>query len=397
MNFEHVVKEELQIHRDVESSLRHGARFFNPFPGKPVALPLSGLFLFDPSVSLKLAGHPLRGLITELGDESLYKRFERTMKGAQAANIGLIRDLLGRLPADAANLAEMRAAADGDVQAQQRMQAMGIWEAYFKGGIGEEEQLTLHRTHILEIERASAEPHNLVRQGRLAEAMEHLARDPLTTRFFWPEAKTIFNHAANERQLVPLQASLAIEVHLSCLVAWDVELQLDGCSTTGSLLRDVLPSTESPGCNPTSLFFRWLKREVGASSMKALLEHPKARGLSLDIVTLKRWSRGSHHPSITWLRPLMRAFFGDAEYAPAWSRYWGAKHLNMLGFLAQQLSERTAAAKGAEQRSALLPWPAFPFGYTSFEEWGQARYGYWLAYHQQKSTRGREGQAGPSN
>ncbi len=386
------MKEELQIHAQAaESSLRHSARFFNPFPGKPAALPLSGLFLFDPSVSLKLAGHPLRSLIAEIGDESLYKRFERTMRGTQAANISLVRDLLGRLPADAANFQEMRAAADGDVQAQQHMQAMGIWEAYFRGAFGEKEQLTLHRRHILEIERASTEPHNLVRQGRLAEAMEHLASDPLMTRFFWPEATAIFNRAAYEKQLVPLQASLAMEVHLSCLVAWDVELQLGECSTTGSLLRDVLPSAESPGCNPTSLFFRWLKREVAAKSMQSFLEHPKARGLSLDIVTLKRWSRGSHHPSVTWLRPLVGAFFGDADYAPAWSRYWGAKHLNMLGYLAQQLSERVAAVQGTGQESALLPWPAFPFGYTSFEEWGQARCGYWLAYHHRK------GQACPSN
>lgn len=55
-------------------------RFINPFDGRAKALELSGLFLFDPTVEMKLSGNPLRALYVEMEKESLYKRLERAAK-----------------------------------------------------------------------------------------------------------------------------------------------------------------------------------------------------------------------------------------------------------------------------------------------------------------------------
>jgi hypothetical protein len=145
----------------------------------------------------------------------------------------------------------------------------------------------------------------------------------------------------------------------------------------------VIPSSLDIGKNPTSLFFSYLKKSIGVKSMNSLLEHPKAKNLSLDMTTLKRWSAGTHHPDPVWLRPLVKAFFGDADYAPVWNRYWAAKNLNLIGHLGQTVSERACHFKGTDEEINLLPWPDYPFGFSGFEEWAAARYPFWLDYHRE--------------
>ncbi len=320
-----------------KQSFEKAVRFYNPFPGKPAPLQLSGLFLFDPSVILKLSGYPFRSLMAELGGEALYKRYERFIKGAHPASVSMFHDLLDKIPAAAStSLSELKAALEGDVAAQAHVNAMGLWECFFRGAHGSE-QPPRHHVHILALERACAPAQRLVLDNKMLEAVEQLSTDPLMSRFLWPEASAIFRRARDTAGLVLLQASLAIELHLSCIAAWDVELCTKR-STGDSFICDVLPGADLSGRNPTALLFRWLMREAGCKSITALHAHPKANGLSLDMVTLKRWSSGSHHPSVTWLRLLVGALFDDADYLPAWARYWGAKHLNMLGFLAQHLS-----------------------------------------------------------
>ncbi|WP_454741362.1 hypothetical protein [Cupriavidus necator] len=219
----------------------------------------------------------------------------------------------------------------------------------------------------------------------MVEAVEQLSADPLMSRFLWPEASAIFQRAKDAKGLAPLQASLVMELHISCITAWDVELGTKS-STGDSFICDVLPGADLSGRNPTALLFRWLMREAGCKSIAALHAHPKASGISLDMLTLKRWSSGSHHPSVTWLRLLVGALFEDADYLPAWARYWGAKHLNMLGFLSQRLSA-IACRLGADAEQ-YRPWPSYPFGHNSYGAWVQARYPYWLDYHRRQRAQG---------
>lgn len=48
-------------------------RFINPFGGRAKALELSGLFLFDPTVEMKLGGTPLRSLYVEMAKSSCWR------------------------------------------------------------------------------------------------------------------------------------------------------------------------------------------------------------------------------------------------------------------------------------------------------------------------------------
>ena len=360
------------------------ARYYNPFPGKPIPLQLSGLFLLDPSVEMKLAGHSFRALFSEIAEESLYKRLERTMQGKQAAKLSLVEDLLGKMPQHPA-LDDLRAAARGDEIAQVRLDSQGPWETFAKAATITEGAYSAKAAHFIAIERACAEPQRAIKQGDFSLATEQLINDPLMSRFLWPEALVILRGCSKKTGLLSLQASGCIEVLLSALAAWDTEIEKSYGREADSRFSCILPCPQNPGKNGTSLFFGWLKERVGATSISGLLSHRKATELSLDLGTLKRWSSGSHHPDPVWLRLLVLAFFGDANDKEVWTRYWAAKYLNFIGFIAQQCSGRARQFIGTQSEKILAPWPVFPFGYTSFDTWCQARYPYWLEYHRQNT------------
>jgi hypothetical protein len=206
--------------------------------------------------------------------------------------------------------------------------------------------------------------------------------------FLWPEVVEAMGQCNTLLQLLPAQAAVAIEVLLSYLAAADAEL----ASEDESAFICLLPSRRAPGKNPTSRFFAYLRDAMEVKSLQALLDHPKASRLSLDMATLKRWSAGSHCPDPAWLRPVVKGFFGDASHSPVWNRYWGARYLNLTGYLAQTVVEKVQSPSlTPDQVLALRPWPAYPFGHKDCESWMQARYPYWFDYHlKQKRLLGRE-------
>jgi hypothetical protein len=241
--------------------------------------------------------------------------------------------------------------------------------------------LTPRSAHILAIEQACAEPFRLVNQGRLTEASQLLLADSLMQRFFWPEAIDIFNYHTEAQQLVPLQASISIEVLLSDLAACDAEYGPSLFETKESLMADILPTPERLDCNPTKLFFDWLKKQTGARSIDAMLNDKRCEGLEVDLVTLKRWSSGKHLPNPHLLQNLADAFFGKADQPAVWVRYWGAKYLNFIGYIAQECSQRAENLIATGIENSCRPWPNLPFGHTSFESWCHTRYLYWHEYH----------------
>lgn len=103
-------------------------RFPNPFPGKPAPLNISGLFLLDPTVHMKLAGYPQRTLLEELLGEALTKRVERAMSN-KTANPALLDTLVSTMSKGNAFIDSIRAAASGDVEAAAAVEAVGVWES----------------------------------------------------------------------------------------------------------------------------------------------------------------------------------------------------------------------------------------------------------------------------
>ena len=363
------------------ANTRRPLRFYNPFSGKPVPFSLSGLFVFDPTTILKLHGLSLRHMFSEEFGGTLYKKWERVSKGKQRASSSFWREFLDSLPLESPISAELRAALNGDVSAQSRMENIGPWECFFLG-TGENLQHMSARVRLLvSIERASCEPTRLIRDDAISGAVTLMRADPVISLFLWPEVVEVLERCNTAKQLLPVQASIAIEVLLSYVAATDAELASGDESTFACLL----PGEHAPGKNPTSLFFAYLRDAIGAKSLRAILDHPKARELLLDMSTLKRWSAGSHCPDMVWLRPVLKAFFDDASYAPVTNRYWGARYFSLIGYFAQTVATRAKELSAKTDRaSALRPWPNYPFGYSNCESWLQSRYPYWFDYHQKE-------------
>lgn len=359
-------------------STRKRLRFYNPIAGKPVPFNLSGLFLLGPETMLKLHGQSVRRMLSEEFDEAFYKKLERVSKGKQLASSSLGLAFLDRLPVEFPLADELRAALNGDVGAQSRMESLGPWETHFLGAGEDLQRMSGRGRLVVAIERASCKPMCLIRDGAISEALAVMHADPVLSLFLWPEALEAMGRCNTPLSLLPAQAAVAIEVLLSYLAAADAEL----ASADESAFACLLPGAHAPGKNPTSLFFTYLRDAIGVKSLRAFLEHPKAKQLSLDMATLKRWSAGSHFPDPVWLRLVVKAFFGDASHSPVLNRYWGARYLNLIGYLAQTVVEKVQSPSlTSDQVLALHPWPDYPFGYSDCESWMHARYPYWFDYH----------------
>lgn len=363
-----------------------GGRYHNPFPGKPAPLPMSGIFLFGPEVDLKLGGLTMRTLFIEEGRESLFKRIERTVKLKQEPTPALMHDLLGWLP-DCRTRDEFAAAFDGNVDARRRLDGIGPWE-FFAAGMYENPPRAKPYwiKFFVELERACLGASRMLCDGRVTEAAAAVSHHELLGRLLWPDALSIWANRTEMQRLLPLRASIAVEVRLSQLAAMDV-----GLNRTSPLGRDVtslfmtlLPEPENPSRTPTRQLFRWLMEAAGAKSMTKLLADPRLASVDgLDLSTMKRWSSGACHPDRSLLQRVAESLFGGADYEPIQLLDMGARYLNLMGYLAQTLTERARRLSDAGEAPVLAPWPLLPFGYESFESWCQARYPVWLAFHQQ--------------
>ena len=319
----------------------------------------------------------MSGLFAEMGRESLYKRLDQVKKGIRPISSGLIDDLIDQISASSSPIKDVfNAAHHGDDSAKVAVDQFGSWEAFLMGVYDVEENLPPRNAHLLAIERACADPQALVNNGHFHEAVQLLSNDPLMCKFLWPEAITIFRSVSKDTQLLPLRASISLEVLLSYVAAWDVDLRM-----SESQLIDILPTQDMPGCNPDKLLYKWLKKMVGAKSINSILNDERACNLSIDAATLKRWSSGKHHPSPDYWEEIIAAFIDKSDYQQAWFRYWGAKYLNLIGYLSQEVFRKAENLAGMVKDHSLLPWPYFPFGHTSIESWCQARYLYWYDYH----------------
>lgn len=358
--------------------------YLQPFPGAHAALPMSGLFLLAPDVDMKLAGHPFQSTFKGIGKESLFKRLKKQQQKETPAIHAAMEELLALFP-DAPFRGMLEAAAHGDAEARAYVDSLGLWEIFlYDQWAVPGETVGPQGAFILEIERACKAPLRLVQEHRFADAAAMLAEHPVMRQFLWPRALSVFSCVTEPLQLLPTQAAVALEIRLSLVALVDVTVSLkEGNNSPSCFSCLIAPEDEHPR-NPTSLFFQWLKTEVGASTINALLDKDESESGALDISTLKRWSSGSHQPHEDCLRALSAELFGDSEYEPLWNRYWASRYLNFIGYLAETFIERASSLKGTDQAGALVPWPELPFGYPSISSWMHVRYPVWLAYHRNR-------------
>ena len=355
-------------------------RFINPFDGRAKALELSGLFLFDPLVEMKLGGNPLRALYVEMDKESLYKRLERSAKLDIPWSERLSNDVIELLPP--LIQADMRAMLAGDESVAQQEGIVGHWTFYFYAIRSlREKPLHSHEQWTIDIERACVDAATLCNLSLFAEAAQRLATDPLMRHFLWPAALEAIEKSPNFQGLLPVRASVALEARLSIMACWDVQLQVADGNVETSNFAFLLPSPDSKERNSIGLFFRWLLKKAGVSTIKALSEDVRLASLCVDIGTLGAWSRGTNLPKWSYLNAVSVALFGVDETEETQRMYWAANYFNFVGYHAELLSEVAGKAESTPAAVALAPWPAFPFGHYSIESWFTGRYQYWLEFH----------------
>lgn len=381
MVFETEVGETSKKVRTIQKSK---TRFVNPFNGRAKALELSGLFLFDPTVELKLGGNPLRSLYVEMDKESLYKSLERSIKLKMPWSQRLSETVIELLPLSIQE--EMRAMLGGDESVAQRKGIFGLWSFYFYAIESSRiHPLHAHEQLTIDIERACLNAAALCDQGCFADAARLLAADPLMRNFLWPAALEAIAEAPGFQGLLPARASVALEVRLSIMACWDVQLQVAAGEVEKSNFAFLLPSPHPTGKNSVSLFFRWLLEKAGVSTIRALSEDVRLVSSSIDLGTLGAWSRGTNLPKWSYLKSISDALFGEDGTDETQRVYWAATNLNFIAYYAELLSEGAKKAAGTIAADALAPWPTMPFGHCSIESWFSSRYQYWLEFHRRRS------------
>lgn len=277
---------------------------------------MSGLFLLAPDVDMKLLGHPVQRTFKDMGKESLYKRLKQQQRKETLAIRKTMDELLALFP-EAPFCGVLEAAARGDAEARAHIDSLGVWEIFlYDQWAVPGETVSPQGTFILEIERACKAPMRLVQEHQFTEAASMLAEHPVMRQFLWPRALSLFSCATEPLQLLPLQAAVALEIRLSLVALVDITVSLRENNNSPSCFSCLIPTEGEHLRNPTTLFFQWLKAEVGASTINALLDKDESESGALDISTLKRWSSGSHQPHEDCLRPLAKELFGDTDYEP---------------------------------------------------------------------------------
>jgi hypothetical protein len=136
-----------------------------------------------------------------------------------------------------------------------------------------------------------------------------------------------------------------------------------------------------------SLLFTWFRKEFGLKSIDSILSHPSLLELELVEATLKRWSSGTHCISVKAFHEMVSALSGTEDLTASLARHWAARVLNMIGYLGQYCAKHAKLLAATPHPRAAAPWPEYPFGYASFEEWCHARYPYWFEFHSQEIQR----------
>ncbi|MBP6018373.1 MAG: hypothetical protein KA735_02685 [Burkholderiaceae bacterium] len=373
-----------------------GPRFLRPFSGKPAPFCFSGLFLFSPHVFIRLGGFSLSGIYKAAGHESLFKRFDAVSKGRKKPAPDVVAALLQEMVEAFGFPDDVRAIFSEGIEAELALAThtkneramisiehqIGEYGAFFWGLNHNTGRLasSLDQSFLIDVETASALAHQHLMQEAYPQAYEAIVNNELLKRFIWPDVMVAMKNAATQTRYVFLRALVAVEVHLAHLVIMDHSYETDCLANDTNALMSVWPTLDKPFKNPTALLFDWTKAKSGVRTISAFYDHPKLTTIKMEMVTLKRWSSGSHQPDREWLETLVAALFGDKAYKPFWHRYYMALAVNFIGYVHQSMTMRINDCLTESERAVIAPWPQLPHGYSDFATWGRERYPAWRKY-----------------
>ncbi|MDO3622836.1 hypothetical protein Q3O98_17285, partial [Ralstonia pseudosolanacearum] len=358
--------------------------FHYPFEGRPRPLARAGLFVFAPDVYMKLSGFSARAEFEKRELGALHKRMTRYLErpGEPEQGAKLLAEVIEHLPNH--RMTDYMLALAGGAEAKAKVERQTTFEALFHGMDTDPVDWQRHHFHLIAMERVGVVAYRKVKAGDIAGAADYAAEHPLAGRLVWPEAYEVFRKALSLQELQPLLFAMALESHLGCIAAWDVDLA-SRAGTQKSVLGCLLPSQTRLGRNPTSLFYDELQRRLGKRSIKQVLdEQPRISGV--DMWTLNRWSAGTHSPDFESLKALLGAYGLDQPSEVLYSQYWCTKHVHLLGYYANRFVNAAHKLAGTADATRIWPWPAYPFEQPTFETWVAKRYPDWLAFHRENGA-----------
>jgi hypothetical protein len=363
-----------------EVSLGKRPRYLNPFEGRKKRIDLSGLFLFDPDVALRINGGSMRSMFVEMGRESLLKGLERVRRTGRCTQ-RLRDELLELMPMPIQG--DFRAALNGEQNAISRLGTMGPWEAFSLGLCEEPGKLSARSAQmqfLYSIEKASRCVTDLCMEGQFIEASILLAKDKLMANFISPEHFPQIANAKKIEDLLQLRVVVAIEVWLSLLAILDIQSRPTEANDIGSHLAKLIPKQDDAEKNTVALLFDLLLSTSQVRSIGALLSDARLCSVKIDMGTFGAWSRGENFPRSSYIKVISKALLRKDNAQVYMAIYSFARHLNFLGYLVQEL-ERLDESSGSDIETRSARSACIPFGYGTFESWLRGRYPFWLEYH----------------
>lgn len=369
------------------SSLRRPC-YLNPFEGRKKPIQLSGLFLFDPEVAMRLQGRSIRTTFTEMGEESLYKGLERAGRMGRATK-SLKRRLLVLLPGTIGKA--LAAAFDTPDESTHAFAQMGPWEAHLLGAMHDENGRTTvwptSAQFLCEVERASLRATTLFHEGQAQTASQYLAGHARLQCFMSPEVLHGLAQITNPNDLLALRIVVALEVWLSLLALWDIEARPEDVDDNRSYVMQLLTPGREMVKNSVAQLFEWLLKTANVATSAALMKDPRLKEFSVQVGTLGAWSRGTNFPSASYGTAIAKALLSAEDAATFTSLSAAARQLNFLGYVAQYLEKIVGTLERAKAEHAKLLGIGLPFGHDTIEAWMRSQYPVWLQFHRANSPK----------
>lgn len=314
--------------------------------------------------------------MTEGGEESLYKRIVGF--NAQSDALKLVHDLSSRLdPESVIGRMVFEVLETGIVDDDSIQRLPGVHECFLEGLYHPTREKSYPATFIIDVERQTSKANQLLLEGKVQDAVKNLIDQPIAKHLLWPAALEILVNTKTKKDLVGLNISVSFEVLLAIIAARDIHLSRKYSMDT-SVFESVMPGEKSEDKSPTILLFEVFKQVLAASSISDLMDktlYPET--------FFKRWSSGKQLPSYSKFEALISNHLEGKDKDLMFWRYFSVKMLNFIGYAAQEICKATQGPLSDEQKTALQPFPDWPFGHAAITDWLSARYPYWLNYHQQ--------------
>lgn len=362
--------------------------YLNPFEGRKTPIHLSGLFLFDPDVAMRIQGLSVRTTFIEMGQESLYKSLVRASRLGRATQA--LKNRLVTLFPGATGKA-WAAAFDDLGSITNSFAQMGAWEAHLLGAMCDENGTKTSwppsAQFLCDVERAGRQATLLFDEAKFQSAAEYIASHPLLQHFMSPEVLHGLAQPLQPNDRLTLRIVVAMEIWLSVLALWNTEARLGNIDENSSYVLPLLTQDDEPAKNSVARLFDWLLRASKVESPAALLRDPRLKKFSIEPGTLGAWSRGTNFPSKSYGTAIAKALLSDADQATFKIFTAAARELNFLGHVGQHINELVSSVEGAKAEQAKQFGLGLPFGHLTIEEWMRSRYPVWLQYHRANLAR----------